>query len=240
MVVKNATPERMAERAKLIAELQAIAAELGRVPGFYKFHQKSTCPKYCWRKYWARWSDAVIEAGLVPNSRTPRHNDEQMLEKFAECARTLGRIPSFGDLHVWRENGHPIPRYTTYIAHFGSKREMVRRLRQWALESPDRADIAAMIPDFDVTPAPAPAGWVYLLRLRSRFKIGCSRVVDRRWHQIRNLLPEGANLIHVIDTDDPLGVEAYWHRRFGLQRTHGEWFKLTPSDISAFKRWKTM
>lgn len=233
-------PDRVAERAKVIAELTTMAAQLGRTPGHYLFQKNSTCRERCWKQYWARWSDVVRDAGLTPNVRSPRHTDDLMLEKLAECARALKRIPSFGDLHVWRENGHEIPRYPAYLAHFGSKRELVRRLKQWADASPDRAGIAAMIPEIDLTPAPAPAGWVYLLRLGSRFKIGCSRVVERRWHRIRNLLPDGASLIHVIETDDPLGVEAYWHRRFESQRTHGEWFKLTPEHVAAFKRRKTM
>ena len=46
------------------------------------------------------------------------------------------------------------------------------------------------------------------------------------------------DLIHSIKTNDPSGIEAYWHKRFEAKRMQGEWFNLSSADIKAFKRWR--
>ena len=51
-------------------------------------------------------------------------------------------------------------------------------------------------------------------------------------------MPEKVAPIHYIETDDPAGVESYWHTRFAAKRKQGEWFALSPEEVRAFKRWK--
>lgn len=83
-------------------------------------------------------------------------------------------------------------------------------------------------------------GYVYLLKSARYYKIGRSNAVGRRERELAIQLPERATVVHSIKTDDPVGIEFYWHRRFEERRKNGEWFELTPQDVAAFKRRKFM
>ena len=84
-------------------------------------------------------------------------------------------------------------------------------------------------------------GFVYLAEgHRGEYKIGRTNLVDRRLGELGAMSAVEYRLIHEIKTDDPSGVESYWHRRFADKRMRGEWFKLTAADVRAFKRWKRL
>jgi hypothetical protein len=81
-------------------------------------------------------------------------------------------------------------------------------------------------------------GEVYLFKSGKYYKIGKTNDTVRRGNELRIQLPEKMDMIHSIKTDDPSGIEAYWHRRFQDKRMNGEWFDLNSSEIRAFKSWK--
>lgn len=83
-------------------------------------------------------------------------------------------------------------------------------------------------------------GYVYLLNSGRFFKVGRTNDLGRRIYELNIQLPEKPIEVHHIKTDDPAGIEKYWHERFKDRRKNGEWFELTTEDIAAFKRRRFM
>ncbi|HEX5281894.1 MAG TPA: GIY-YIG nuclease family protein [Micropepsaceae bacterium] len=231
-------------RAHIIGEIRRIAAENGgRPPGIKRFATLTGIGCAQWRgKIWARWSEAVKEAGLTPNLRQEPLEKPELLACMATAIRMLQHIPSEAELELLRRKGHRIPVNQTYVRHFGGKPGLLRHLKQWTAATPGWSDVAALLADVPDEPEPEePAGAtgaVYLLKHGQHHKIGCSKQPEHRITELRVMLPPQSHLVHIIKTDDPFGVETYWHRRYAEKRVNGEWFKLTPQDVAAFRRWR--
>jgi hypothetical protein len=126
----------------------------------------------------------------------------------------------------------------------------VAKLKAWCADNPQYRDIVALIPS---TSGGLPSetlsggtdtegyGFVYLLRGHpGEYKIGYTRLVDRRVAGLGAAASVEPKLIHEIKTDDPSGVEAYGHKRFEGKRMRGEWFRLSSHEVRAFKRWRRL
>ena len=83
-------------------------------------------------------------------------------------------------------------------------------------------------------------GYVYLMKAGRFYKIGRTNALGRREREVVIQLPEAAKVMRSIKTDDPTGIEEYWHRRFQDRCKNGEWFELTAQDLAAFRRRKFM
>lgn len=81
---------------------------------------------------------------------------------------------------------------------------------------------------------------VYLLKAGPYYKIGKAKDLDQRVKQIKLQLPYSVETLHSIATDDSMGIESYWHKRFASKRVNGEWFLLTDDDVATFVSRETM
>ncbi|MGL5363632.1 MAG: GIY-YIG nuclease family protein, partial [Bosea sp. (in: a-proteobacteria)] len=126
----------------------------------------------------------------------------------------------------------------------GTAAEMRVKLRSWAASNAEYADLLPFLSPEQELPEPkqvaSKEGWVYLLQSSAHYKIGRSDQLEKRVKQITIALPEATVMVHAIRTDDPVGIEGYWHGRFADRRANGEWFKLSKADILAFKKRKFM
>lgn len=206
------------------------------------FERETGIGSAAWRGiYWARWGDALVEAGFSPNSFQEKYDSDFVLQKFVDACRHYSRIPTIDELKMYGRTQPDFPHAKSIYSHFGNKLALLENLRVWIKDKQGFEDIAELIgmadePSHDRTPPTE--GLVYLIKSGAHYKIGRSDELERRVKEIRIALPEAASLVHSIRTDDPAGIEAYWHRRFADKRANGEWFKLTNSDVAAFKRRK--
>lgn len=168
---------------------------------------------------------------------------DDLLVALAQLTRKLGRFPTYRERDVARHADPEFPGNKAFrtLAATGPLDE---QLRSWCENHHDFADVSSLLPEPNAA-SPSRSeiekgvarGFVYLIRDGKRFKIGRTNSIGRRRAEAMTWLKD-AKVIHHIETDDPEGVERYWHNRFAQKNTEREWFRLTPSDVSAFKRWK--
>lgn len=233
----------------ILSEIRRTAIGNGGKPlGRERFLAETGVRESDWTgKYWIRWSDAVTEAGFTPNRLTERLPDAEILGRLAELVDELGHFPRVAELRFKARSDGSFPSHNTF-RRFGDVNALAVRLREYCKQNEllttaelCQRHIGTTQVDAESEPSSSPVlGSVYLLRSSRFYKIGRTNAVGRRERELAIQLPERAVLVHSIRTDDPAGIEAYWHNRFSDKRKNGEWFALTAADVSAFRRRRFM
>jgi Meiotically up-regulated gene 113 len=155
-----------------------------------------------------------------------------------------------GEIKLKARRDPEFPSHNTF-GKFGGKRALAAQLEKFCRDrdenelaelcavaaKTDDAEDAEGVPEETAT---GELGYVYLMKAGRFYKIGRTNALGRRERELAIQLPEAAKVIHSIKTDDPGGIEEYWHRRFQDRRKNGEWFELTSQDLAAFRRRKLM
>lgn len=236
----------MFSKDDILKEIKRTAKENGGRPlGVKAFRRATDISPFYISKHWAKFSDALEEAGFSPNKPWTRFPDELLIKKTIEKIRKYGRYPTLGELFVEFNKGDDFP------FHIFKKRKqdyIIKLLISYSNENAGYEDVLEackpIIDRLDKRNNPEDLnstrsiGEVYLIKSGHFFKIGKTKDTVRRGTELRIQLPEKMILIHSIKTDDPAGIEAYWHKRFENKRKQGEWFDLDFSDVKAFRRWK--
>jgi len=229
-------------RDYILSEIRRLAAENGGTPPGREVFAKVTgiTPGKWTGVYWLRWGDALAEAGFSPNEMVRKRDSREILERVASLTRTLGRLPTGAEIKMQRRVDPEFPAHSTVGNHYHTNADLASALRELAASDTSWADLGDLLPEPSTLPARKGVnrqeGIVYLLKSGKHYKIGRSDDIERRFREVRIALPESVSLIHSIRTDDPSGIEAYWHRRFADKRANGEWFALTGDDVRAFRK----
>ena len=134
-------------RDEIIAEIKRIAATTGTAPGVRVFERETGIRQSAWLgRYWARWSDALREAGLEANEMQSRMSRDKLLEKITEAVWKHKRVPTRPEFRMYSRSDPTFPASNTISNHFPTKHEMIEAVRAWASDKPEYGDVAAMLP----------------------------------------------------------------------------------------------
>jgi Meiotically up-regulated gene 113 len=234
-------------RDQIVEEVKRLAKIEGTAPGRQKFEKATGISRSAWYgRYWTKWGDVLIEAGFQANSKMAPIPIENLFQTYLNFTEELGRVPTEGDLLLKARNDKSFPARTTFEKRLGRKNERLSKVIEYAQETGAARYLIEMLENAKIEEKvhannaieEFQTGYVYLMKSGKYYKIGKTNSVDRRRYEIGLQLPETIKPIHSIETDDPSGIEAYWHNRFRNKRKNGEWFDLSAKDIRAFRRRK--
>jgi hypothetical protein len=239
-------------RQHILDEIRRTAKTNGGVPLGRDRFQQATGIRYTewWGRHWSRWSDAVREAGFTPNQLQGAYEDDELIKKLIALIRESGRFPATGDLRLKKRSDASFPNDKVFASHFGSTSELRKVVIDYCGSHAGFDDVPALCgpvafngdeePSTNEQASGEVVGFVYLMKHGRHYKIGKTNATGRREYELAIQLPEKLSTVHVIKTDDPDGIEGYWHKRFAAKRGNGEWFSLDNADVIAFKRRKFM
>ena len=86
----------------ILQEIKRTAEANGGLPlGRLRFFRETGIKESDWKgKFWARWNDAVAEAGLEPNKKTSAYEESLLIEKYISLMRELGRVPVVAEIRM--------------------------------------------------------------------------------------------------------------------------------------------
>lgn len=230
-------------KESIIKAYNDLVREMGGKPvGIGVFTHETGISSYNWNGgYWRSWSAFQADAGHVPNRRTQKTADEIVLQRFAEFVLERKGIPTQADLTLKKKEDPSFPERTVFrrwgdqdtlsakVGDYCAGKEQFFPVLELLMQSVS-SSLDQRLDSLRIK------GFVYLLRSSKNYKLGRTNAVGRRLRELAIQLPEKPDTVHVIETDDPEGIEQYWHRRFALKRKGGEWFTLSSEDVRAFKK----
>lgn len=160
------------KRSEIIDAIRKTAATNdGKPLGRNRFEQVTGITEYDIGRYWARWGDAVREAGLEPNTLNKRFDDAELIETYVELVASLGHVPTNAELRLQRERDPAFPNAKVF-QRLGSKAALIDRAAAYCAERgthPDALGILSLVkgeapspPDIGEATGPSAYGFVYL------------------------------------------------------------------------------
>ena len=191
----------------VLSEIRRTAAANGGIPlGVQRFFAETGVKVSDWRgRFWARWGDALQEAGFQPNEFTAARTAEDLLTHLAGLVRELDRFPVDAEIKL---KSHADPRFPSHdtFRRFGGKRAVAACLEKFCRDRGeiDLAELCATAAKAEdpegvaEETAAGELGHVYLMKAGRFYKIGRTNALGRRERELVIQLPEAAKVVHSI------------------------------------------
>jgi len=133
------------DKQRILDEIRQTAEANGGAPlGTARFLQETGIKTSDWQgKIWARWGDAVREAGFQPNELQTAYNEEVLIEKFIGLVRDLGHFPVGAEVKMKARRDDSFPWHSTF-ARFGSKQQFAARIPDYCKSRVGYEDVTAL------------------------------------------------------------------------------------------------
>ncbi len=117
-------------RQHIVSEIQRLANENGgQAPGVNAFTKATGIIESKWLgKFWARWSDALVEAGNKPISWQGKSDEETILSGLIAACRHYGHFPTNAEINILRQSDSEIPSPKTIKNNFGLRTQLTAKL----------------------------------------------------------------------------------------------------------------
>lgn len=129
----------------ILDEIKRTAVANGGTPlGKQKFYRDIGIKEADWHgKYWARWGDALREAGFRPNEMQTAYADNLLIERLIDLIREVGRFPVIGELKLKARTDRTFPSHNVF-ARLGSKQQLAGRVFKYCTDHDGLDDVIAL------------------------------------------------------------------------------------------------
>jgi hypothetical protein len=110
------------DKRHILDEIRRTAADNhGELLGARRFSQETGIKQTDWHgSFWARWGDALREAGFAPNQFNKAYAEDDAIQKLILLIRESGRFPVRRELEVKARADEHFPSHNVFASR-GSK-----------------------------------------------------------------------------------------------------------------------
>ncbi len=135
-------------RDHILNEIKRLAAASGESPGKQVFARETGIKEGQWSGvFWARWSDALSEAGLENNKLQGRFVTEDVLDQIAKACRSYAHFPTSAEMKLYRRANPSFPSHGAIANHFPSRSDLLAALTQYVGAREKYQDVALLLPE---------------------------------------------------------------------------------------------